>query len=43
MASRLTQVKSTRQGEFNMTKWHSIDDMLNYAIGEEQAAAEFYT
>ena len=26
-----------------MTKWHSIDDALNYAIGEEQAAAEFYT
>ena len=26
-----------------MTKWHSIDDVLNYAIGEEQAAAEFYT
>jgi len=26
-----------------MTLWHSIDDVLNYAIGEEQAAAKFYT
>ena len=26
-----------------MTRWHSVDDVLNYAIGEEQAAAEFYT
>jgi len=24
-------------------KWQSIDDILNFAIGEEQAAYEFYT
>jgi rubrerythrin len=24
-------------------KWKSIDDILNFAIGEEQAAFEFYT
>jgi len=26
-----------------MDKWQSIDDILNFAIGEEQAAFEFYT
>jgi rubrerythrin len=26
-----------------MQQWHSIDDVLNFAIGEEIAAAEFYT
>ena len=26
-----------------MDKWQSIDDILNFAIGEEQAAHEFYT
>jgi rubrerythrin len=26
-----------------MDKWQSIDDILKYAIGEEQAAFEFYT
>jgi rubrerythrin len=26
-----------------MDKWQSIDDILNFAIGEEQAAYEFYT
>lgn len=26
-----------------MDKWQSIDDILDYAIGEEQAAYEFYT
>ena len=26
-----------------MDKWQSIDDILDFAIGEEQAAFEFYT
>jgi rubrerythrin len=26
-----------------MDKWHSIDEVLDFAIGEENAAAEFYT
>lgn len=26
-----------------MTQWNSIDQALNFAIGEEQAAADFYT
>ena len=26
-----------------MDKWQSIDDILSFAIGEEQAAYEFYT
>lgn len=26
-----------------MQQWHSVDDVLNFAIGEEVAAAEFYT
>ena len=26
-----------------MTEWSSVDDVLEFAIGEEQAAAEFYT
>ena len=25
-----------------MDKWHSIDEVLDFAIGEEKAAAEFY-
>ena len=26
-----------------MQQWHSIDEILDFAIGEEKAAAEFYT
>lgn len=26
-----------------MSRWNSIDEILDYAIGEEKAAAEFYT
>ena len=25
-----------------MQQWHSIDEVLDFAIGEEKAAAEFY-
>jgi len=35
------QVRSTRSTKVN--KWHSIDAALDFAIGEEKAAAKFCT